>query len=133
MKSGRLFFTGLAVGLFMGVFLSPILTSSNFAGGAIEQALSGMAAQSVPKPPASAWPSGSDALTALFEFSKWPTPDASDTSSIRVDDCLSVGSDMVCLLNLNLSWVETPQKVEATFRKTLDRWSMLSLKEIKAT
>ena len=131
MKSGRIFFTGLAVGLLMGVFLSPILTSSNFAGGALAQAINGMAAQSARKPPASTWPSGPEALTALFEFSKWPPPEASDTSSISVDDCLSISSDMVCLLTINLSWVETPRKIEATFRKTLDRWSMLGLNELR--
>lgn len=133
MKSGRIFFTGLAVGLLMGVFLSPIMTSSNFAGGALAQAIHGMAAQSSPKPPASTWPSGPEALTAFFEFSKWPIPDARDTSSINVDACLSIGSDMVCLLTMNLSWVETPRKIEATFRKISDRWSMLGLREIKAT
>ena len=117
----------------MGVFLSPIMTSSNFAGGALGQAINGMAAQSAPKPPTSTWPSGSEALTALFEFSKWPIPDAGDTSSINVDDCLLIGSDTVCLLTMNLSWVETPRKIEATFRRILDRWSTLGLKEVKAT
>ncbi|KFC70208.1 hypothetical protein FF80_00990 [Devosia sp. LC5] len=117
----------------MGVFLSPIMTSSNFAGGALAQAVNGMAAQMAPRPPAAAWPSGPEVLVALFEFSRWPAPKAGDTSSINVDNCLSIGSDMVCLLTMNLSWVETPRKVEATFRKTLDRWSMLGLKEIKPT
>lgn len=133
MKSGRLFFTGLAVGLLMGVLLSPIMTSSNFGGGAIGQALNGMAAQISPKPPVATWPTGAEALTALFHYSSWPDPVAGDTSSISVDDCLSLDDEMVCRMTANLSWVDTPRNLEATFRKTLDRWSMLGLKEFKAS
>lgn len=117
----------------MGVFLSPIMTSSNFAGGALGQAVNGMTAQMAPKPAASTWPTGPEALAALFQFSDWPDPAAGDTSSISVDDCLSLRGDMVCLLTMNLSWVDTPRNLEATFRKTLDRWSMLGLKEFKSS
>lgn len=133
MKSGRIFFTGLAVGLLMGVFLSPIMTSSNFAGGALAQAVNGMAVQMAPRPPAAAWPSGAEALAALFQFANWPKPEPGDSSSISVDDCLSIGNDFICRMTMHLSWVETPRVVEATLRKSLDRWSMLELKEINAT
>lgn len=133
MKSGRIFFTGLAAGLLMGVFLSPIMTSSNFAGGALAQAVNGMAAQMAPRPPAAAWPSGPEALAALFQFSDWPEPEPGDSSSISVDDCLSIGNDFICRMTMHLSWVETPRVVEATLRKSLDRWFMLGLKEINAT
>lgn len=133
MKSGRIFFTGLAIGLLMGVFLSPIMTSSNFAGGALAQAVNGMTAQMAPRPPAASWPSGPEALAALFQFADWPEPEARDSSSISVDDCLSIGGDFICRMTMHLSWVETPRVVEATLRKSLDRWSMLGLKEIKAT
>tara|TARA_R110002020_G_scaffold25225_25_gene82247 strand:+ start:2093 stop:2494 length:402 start_codon:yes stop_codon:yes gene_type:complete len=132
MKSGRIFFTGLAVGLLMGVFLSPIMTNSNFAGGALAQAVNGMVAQMAPRPPATTWPTGPEALAALFELSDWPEPKAGDSSSISVDDCLSNGGDFICRMTMHLSWVEKPRVVEATLRKALDRWSMLGLKEIKA-
>lgn len=133
MRSGRIFFTGLAVGLLMGVFLSPIMTNSNFAGGALAQAINGMAAQMAPRPPATTWPTGPEALAALFQFSDWPESQAGDSSSISVDDCLLNGGDFICRMTMHLSWVETPRIVEATLRKSLDRWSMLGLKEIKST
>jgi hypothetical protein len=133
MKSGRIFFTGLTVGLLMGVFLSPIITGSNFAGGAVAQAVNGMAAQMAPRPPAAAWPSGPEALAALFQFANWPEPAAGDSSSISVDDCLLISGDFICRMTMHLSWVETPRVVEATLRKSLHRWSVLELKEIKAT
>ena len=133
MKAVRVFLTGAAVGLLAGVFLSPILTRADFAGGAVGDVVNGMLANAHPKPPMATWPTGDEALEALFELSNWTADAAQANSSVIVDDCLSYGDNIACKLTIKLSWVDGPKAAEAIFQKVLERWSMLSIRDIKAT
>ncbi|WP_114217118.1 hypothetical protein [Ochrobactrum sp. 3-3] len=126
---GRSFLLGIALGIVIGIYVSPLLDRPSLDLNDVSQAIASIGNRPERLPDASSWPTKDEAKSELFRISKWDISVHGEGSTVAVRRCIIIGNgSMACELSAHLSWLDDENLMEAVFKGAPGHWRMAAVK-----
>lgn len=118
---------GTGLGIVIGVTIAPMIgrSGNSTAPPAIERVVNGFLDRE--ERDRNDWPSGEQALTAVFENQGWDIG-AKASSTIEIMGCIEAAANIACQFELNLAWLDQPRIAEAIFEENAGKWHIIDLR-----